>query len=293
MTIMHDLTLLERETFFLPGDEKIRVLPYQQQDMGSHAHQFFELAYVTGGTALHTMNGTARPVSQGDCFVIDYGSVHSYTHSRSFQLINCLFLPESVDDTLQGCRSFDQLLRHCPIRHYTPTYQQTPANRIFRDADGGILALLQQMQTEYTHKHLGYQEVLRCQLVQLMVRLTRFVVQARETRPKSEVVLEVVRYVRERYAQPITLRAFCREKHFDLQYISRRFKKETGVSFQEYLQQTRIEQSCRLLAGSGLRISEVAQAVGYRDDRFFAAVFKRLVAMPPREYRRQFSQAVP
>ena len=79
---------------------------------------------------------------------------------------------------------------------------------------------------------------------------------------------------------------FCQEHHFSLQYISRKFKQETGITFREYLQKIRIEKSCVLLAGSDLRISEIASAVGYDDIKFFNSMFKKLVMMSPREYRK-------
>lgn len=40
-----------------------------------------------------------------------------------------------------------------------------------------------------------------------------------------------------------------------------------------------------MLAGSDMRIGEIAQAVGYEDKKFFNSVFKRIVKMTPREYR--------
>ena len=58
------------------------------------------------------------------------------------------------------------------------------------------------------------------------------------------------------------------------------------MTFTDYLQKLRIEKSCELLAGSDMRIAEIAQAVGYEDIKFFNRLFKRTLGMPPREYRR-------
>lgn len=57
-------------------------------------------------------------VKAGDYFIIDYGSRHSYRECRDFTLINCLFLPEMIDDTLADCRSFEEVLRVSLIRYY-------------------------------------------------------------------------------------------------------------------------------------------------------------------------------
>lgn len=266
--------------------EKLIMMPYRQEDMESHSHHFFELVYVTGGTVVHTLNDVSGSLNAGDYFIIDYGSVHRYTRSRDFTLINCLFLPDIIDDALSGCRSFDDLIKGCLIRYYTPALHQTTANRIFHDGDGRILALLLGMQEEYQEKRAGYPEILRCRLIEILILTLRSVVRPVKPVSKNSAVLDVISYVDANYREALTLGRFCEEHHFSLQYISRRFKQDTGLTFRDYLQKVRIEKSCALLAGSDMRISEIAQAVGYGDIKFFNLLFKKLLSLSPREYRK-------
>ena len=58
------------------------------------------------------------------------------------------------------------------------------------------------------------------------------------------------------------------------------------MTFREYVQKTRIEKSCELLAGSDMTVIEIARAVGYDDIQFFHSVFKRLLHMTPKEYKK-------
>ena len=67
------------------------------------------LAYITGGTAEHTLENEGKTISAGDYFFVDYGCLHGFQNCKNLTLINCLFLPETVDETLQGCRSFSQI----------------------------------------------------------------------------------------------------------------------------------------------------------------------------------------
>ena len=46
-----------------------------------------------------------------------------------------------------------------------------------------------------------------------------------------------------------------------------------------------MERSCRLLLQSDLRISQIAQAVGYNDQKHFNQLFRRHTGLSPREYR--------
>ncbi|WP_095171956.1 MULTISPECIES: helix-turn-helix domain-containing protein [Blautia] len=265
--------------------ERLVMMPYQQTDMERHNHDFFELVYVVKGTAVHTLNSTEGMLTEGDYFIVDYGSVHSYSRSSDFTLINCIFLPEVIDETLTGCRSLDELLHGCLIRYYTSIPGETPVDRIFHDENGRIKQLIMGMLEEYEEKKEGYAEVFRCRLIELLILTLRKGIHENQKHPKHRAVLDVIQYVDRNYQNYVNLGAFCWQYHYTLSYISRIFRQETGLSFREYLQKVRIEKSCQLLAGSDMRIGEIAQAVGYEDKKFFNSVFKRIVKMTPREYR--------
>lgn len=266
--------------------EKLVMMNLAQQDIQDHDHHFFELAYVTGGTAEHALNGRHSFLKKGDYFIIDYGSSHRYENCRELTLINCLFLPEIIDETLEGCQSLEQLLHACLIRYYRMTVGEPWADRIFHDEDGRVGKLLAGMVEEYGKKELGCEEIFRCRLTEVLILTLRRLVLDQHRRPASTAVEEAVRFVDRHYPESISLQAFCEKKHYSMTYISRRFKQETGMTFREYVQKVRMEKCCELLAGSDMPVTEVARAVGYEDMQFFHGVFKKFLHMTPREYRK-------
>ena len=68
-------------------------------------------------------------------------------------------------------------------------------------------------------------------------------------------------------------------------YLRALFKKETGTTFTEYLTKIRMEQARILLKGEQARVGDVAEAVGYKDARYFSSSFKKLYQMSPVEYQ--------
>lgn len=270
--------------------DKLVIKPYRQEDMGLHGHHFFELVYITSGSAEHTLNGMTGMVREGNYFIVDYGSVHSYQKSQGLTLLNCLFLPEIIDNTLSGCKSFESLLRVCLLRYYKQYYGTIPANHVFFDEDGKIRNLLAGMQEEYEEKHTGYTEIFRCRLLEILIHTMRKTVKEEHIRvmgrTKSTVVLQAIQYLEEHYQEHRILEGFCKEYHYSLQYVSRRFREETGFTALSYLQKFRIEKSCELLAGSGRPIQDIAREVGYEDMKYFHQVFRKLVQMSPGEYRK-------
>lgn len=286
----HNVTFTMRMQAF-GEQEKMIVNPFHQDDTVPHNHSFFEMVYVTGGMAVHTLNEKEEQVRQGDYFIIDYGSIHSYTKCQQLEVINCLFLPEVLDETLADSRSFDEILKVCLIRYYKQYFGMTPVNKIFHDEDGKILDLIQGIQEEYNQKEVGYMEIFRCRLQEILILTMRKIVDEKKSRrikesQQSKATLLMIQYLKNHYQERAVLSRFCEEYHYSLPYISRHFKQETGTSVSEYLQKLRIEKSCELLIKSDSSIQEVARAAGYDDVKFFNQLFRRLLHMTPREYRK-------
>lgn len=71
--------------------------------------------------------------------------------------------------------------------------------------------------------------------------------------------------------------------------IVRRFKQATRVTPIEYLQQTRIEASKKILVQSDKNINEIVFETGYNDPKSFRKIFLKYVGMSPKEYRKKFT----
>jgi transcriptional regulator GlxA family with amidase domain len=73
--------------------------------------------------------------------------------------------------------------------------------------------------------------------------------------------------------------------------FKRRFKAATGVSLINYLQNLRVEHGKELLEETHIPVEEISELTGYADASFFRRLFKRLVGLNPKAYRRMFAGA--
>lgn len=269
-------------------DEYIEVMSIAQGDVDMHQHEFLELAYVTKGRALHTINGVETVVQKGDYFIINYGTSHKYTliNNESFDLINILFKPELIDKSLKRCRSFLDLINHYLIRINYTSLEKKPTDVIFHDDNQIILNIISRMQREYENKKPGYVELLRCYLIEIIICTTRTIYKSREEFIKDDLIGRIKEYVEKYYMNPITLYDIGKMLNFSVSYMSRKFKRDTGLTFVAYLQKKRMEQSGRLIANTDKKFGEIAELVGYRDIKFFNKVFKKQWGMTPGEFRR-------
>jgi two-component system, response regulator YesN len=69
-------------------------------------------------------------------------------------------------------------------------------------------------------------------------------------------------------------------------YLTRMFKKQTGFSISDYLQQQRIEYAKKLLIETDMPVSEIALSAGYSNFSYFSTIFKKMTQLNPMEYRK-------
>lgn len=270
--------------------DKLAVISGEQGNVKMHKHNFFELAYVIDGTSVHSLNEKENVLKKGDYFIIDYGSRHAYSESINFTIINCLFLPEMIENSFTGCKSFEELIKFCLIRYSKQYYGLTAVNRIFHDGDGKVLKLLKSLQDEYETKQIGFREIFRCNMLEILIIMMRQMIQSEKSEIHNKVqnttVLKMIYFMDNHFQTKAVVSLYCKEYHYSPQYISRLFKSETGITAQEYIQNIRIEKSCTLLAGSNLQIQEIARLVGYEDVKFYTKLFRKKLKMSPGEYRK-------
>ena len=94
-------------------------------------------------------------------------------------------------------------------------------------------------------------------------------------------------YIDSHYMNPLTLDDIARQAGLSRYYFSRMFKRETGHSFKDYLNITRMEAAKKLLGLPDMNISQACYSVGFNDVSYFARIFKRYEGISPSDYRRR------
>lgn len=111
---------------------------------------------------------------------------------------------------------------------------------------------------------------------------------------KSEIqILKPVRlmisYIEENYKEKITIEDTSNIVKLNPVYLGSLFKKETGLSFSNYLINIRIEKAKKLLVETDYTIAAIGSEVGYKDTRYFSQLFTKTVGIKPALYRRLHS----
>lgn len=65
------------------------------------------------------------------------------------------------------------------------------------------------------------------------------------------------------------------------------FKRENGITFQEFLLKHRIEKASQLLERASIQVTDVAYSVGFNDVSYFSRIFKRHLGVNPSQFQRR------
>ncbi|TYP76695.1 response regulator [Paenibacillus methanolicus] len=121
-----------------------------------------------------------------------------------------------------------------------------------------------------------------------LLRLTASLIALNSTEYKAKSgkqLIEVIRAHIDEHYRTVSLDQIAERYYINKNYFCTLFKNIVGVSFLEYVTGLRIEQAKKLLRNSTLRAYEVADAVGYTDQRYFSQVFRKATGVKPTEYR--------
>ncbi|HXF06838.1 MAG TPA: AraC family transcriptional regulator [Blastocatellia bacterium] len=104
----------------------------------------------------------------------------------------------------------------------------------------------------------------------------------------DERITRLLELIEENYPDPrLTLSRASHWVGLSMEYVSRRFKQETGCGFRQFVRRVRVEKAAVLLVTTGLSIKEVAAAVGYMPHCVseFDRHFKETYGLTPTQYR--------
>ncbi|GAA3413816.1 TIM-barrel domain-containing protein [Paenibacillus hodogayensis] len=125
--------------------------------------------------------------------------------------------------------------------------------------------------------------------LELLRRLAREVIAAAIKTSESvghPVIREVITHVQQSLHKKLSLQELADQAGFHPVYLSRLFKKETGLSFTDYVMQRRMERAKALLE-SGMKVYEAASLSGFADVSHFSRIYSRYWGRPPVSFRRK------
>ena len=108
-----------------------------------------------------------------------------------------------------------------------------------------------------------------------------------DIRPRNETVEQICAYLAANYQQKLSLTEVAARFYLSPYYLSRLFRRVTGQSIVDYLNNRRIEAAQKLLETTELSISAIAEQTGFASAAHFRRVFREVMDISPLQYRKK------
>lgn len=100
---------------------------------------------------------------------------------------------------------------------------------------------------------------------------------------------QIIHYLSSQYTQPLSIEHMAVALGYNRAYLSRIFKRKTGMSPSAFLLQLRLDKARHLLRErTDLTIEQVAASVGIQDALYFSKQFKKQYKQAPTVYRKSY-----
>ena len=281
----------------------------RQSPMGQHRHEFFEIAVILSGSAIHAAGGFRHRIGGGDVLFLDLHRTHGYEDPHSLNLINIL-IREDVMNRIgrelaerPGFHALFTLSRSRSDRGYRQHLRLSPreteqiaewADRIEEAARSGpatirtprllqeayltlIIDILCRKHERSRPRPSPDQGKVRAQ-AQISPGLYR------HTGPGLGRVLS---WMEANLAQPLRIADLAAKAGMSQRTFQRAFLAATSLPPHAYLIRARLSRAVDRLASAthGETVTEIAQECGFEDSNYFSRSFRQFAGKSPSAYR--------
>ncbi|MDC7290099.1 response regulator [Blautia schinkii] len=156
----------------------------------------------------------------------------------------------------------------------------------------GLLSFIRKMDSQYTFSHSSLFSSSDAREVRdmLMEELDNFHREYCVREKYSPMSNYIIRYINANYHLAPTLNEIADQLNSNSVYVGQKFRKDTGMTFNEYLTERRIRHAKSLLVTTNLKTAEIAGRSGFSGSQYFSRIFKEQTGMTPIEYRQRFTE---
>jgi AraC-like DNA-binding protein len=120
------------------------------------------------------------------------------------------------------------------------------------------------------------------------IHFTELVAENKQNKSENPLVLRAKNSIFKRMHEKVTLGSIARELNTTASYLSTVFKKETGITVQQFIVKEKLLVAANLLCYSQYEIHEIANYLSFSSQSHFGHLFKLHFQMTPNQYRLKY-----
>lgn len=262
--------------------EALTVDTYRISEMLNICDDAFSLCYIDSGCCALFCEGMALNLRAGEAFLLQSGI--EFRLEGSCTLIVIRFTKDQFYRMCMPALEGNAILNSFFVHE---SGKPTVSCLYFTSISPEPAAQIRMMQSESAKRQTGFEAVLVCELLSLLLQLSRTCrMSASVTEaPNSQLLQQLLDYMTRNY-RTVTMEDLARAFSYHPNSITVILKKGTGKTFSDLLLQIRMGHAANLLEKTDMTVKRVAEECGYSNMSNFYARFSAYFGMTPAEYAR-------
>ena len=269
----------------LPSGRIITIRPHTRfVAFPEHIHDYVEMVYMCTGRTRHVVNGNEIILHAGELLMLGQHARQAIDPAGEGDVaVNFIVRPAFFSGTLSFLGEEETPLRSFIVSCLTG--ENETGYLLFHVADIlPIQNLIENLLYTLIEEIPNRRGILQSTMGLLFAQLLNHTDTLQFETPEQNAVLRVLRYIEEHYADG-SLTAIAARLHYDLPYLSRLIRQETGKNYTELLQEKRLSQAAWLLRNTEQKVDEISVSVGYENVSYFHRLFSARFGLSPKKYR--------
>ncbi|MFM9403331.1 helix-turn-helix domain-containing protein [Myroides odoratimimus] len=250
------------------------------------------IVYIQKGKGMSRYEDHKVPFKKGKLFIIPFDTPYSF-ESKDGQIL-VVECPQSFitqirteADRIETCDNINKLT------YITHNYH-TKAGCVFQSEEDAVFAeqLLHSIQREHNNHTQDYLIIRQCISILLNLVARNLILndyeQVNENR-KAQDIMKMITYIQQYigHKEKLTLESLANEFSISKNYLGEYFKKQTGISLQDYILDYKLKLVETRLKYSNTRLKEIAFELGFNDESHLSKLFKKYKQMTPSQYKKE------
>ncbi len=280
------------ENDIIPNMRDVFVIRHPRYTRPSpHTHNYFEINFVARGQGKFIFEKEERLMREGELCIVAPSSEHDFLIEDDSTVFTLCIRQSTFDTTFFSLMSRKDLLSYF---FRTILQKGTHSNYLlFFTRESRLLKhYIRNMMIESSRQDI-YSNTCCISYVNLMfstlLRNYSQTIQFYNYRMGADFSL-VLQYIQHNY-QTLTLSSLAKLFHYSEPHLCTLIKQNTGFTFTELMKRLRLADAVDYLLNTDLKISEIAERIGYNSADHFSRIFRTAHHISPQEYRRQNQNA--
>lgn len=252
-----------------------------------HRHNYFEVNYVVSGQGKFIFEKEERIMGEGEVCIIAPSSRHDFLIEDDSTVFTICIRPSTFDAVFFSLMSRKDLLS-CFFRTILQGKEHTNYLLFFTKNSPCLKHCIHNMMIESSRSDM-YSNSCCVSNVNLffssVLRNYSETLQFYNYQMGTDFSL-VLKYIQHNY-QTVSLSSLANLFHYSEPHLCTLIKQNTGCTFTDLIKRLRLSDAMDYLMNTNLKISEIADRIGYNSADHFSRVFRGTFRMSPQEYRKQ------